>query len=242
MLLLLTNFFVVNIKYYLNYIRFYEERAENMNQGLVLMAFLRTIYFSLKRNVIDPKEKVAKQVNEKIIFFVKFFKLSLRHMISELTKKLMKVGWLRYNLAYKYLKSMKSIYSLPFELSDCPKNIMSIYQIIFKAIRSILEDIKSLYLEYEDENIFTIEMVLLINEISKCLKKLFEQLNYVVWDKENINAADSNLINKHESRLEITREDECRDFVLKELFDLKNIKFIIKLLSIYDDSDKFKYE
>lgn len=150
-----------------------------------------------------------------------------------------KAGWLKHNIAYKYLKSLKLIYTLPHELNNCEKNIVHLYLFIFKGISCILFEIKNYCLQFEEADFFRLEMILLIYEISKCIKTICQQLNYVVWVENNVEARE---MKKHETITKIYLEDKCNDLVLNEFISFKDVKFIIKLVSIYSNLTDNNYE
>lgn len=173
-----------------------------------------------------------------LIYFFWGKKISSRNLIEGLTKMLSKSGWLRNHLAYKYMKCLKLIYTFPYEVGSCDKNIVYLYQSIFKGISFIFLEIKNYCLQFEKTEFLRLEMMLLIYEISNCLKTICEQLHYVVWNEKNPDAKE---MNKHETK-EISLEDRCIDLVLNDFISFDNIIFIIKLIAIYTNLSDNNYE
>ena len=195
----------------------------NLNRNAILLsALFRAMYFANKKSVISEKETIKSQKNS-------------INVLRGLTKLAKDISWVNSNIGFKYLRAVKFYYTMPQGIAYQDEEMLHIYEIIFKSVNGMLKDIKNNCLDVSEKELLKLEVMYLISEISHCLKALLEQITTIAWGKNNLIEKEINKKEekKHKKEREKTLQEKCVEFVVNQLFPMKYLKIVIKILLIY---------
>lgn len=192
----------------------------NLNRNTILLsALFRAMYFANKKSNISEEEATKTQ------------KTSI-NIIRGLTKLANNIGWVNSNIGFKYLRAVKFYYTMPHTLVSHDPQMLQTYEIIFKSVNGMLQDIKNNCLDVSDKELLKMEVLLLIAEVSHCAKVLLEQIRTIIWvKKEHVEKGKDE--KTHKKIREKTLQEKCVEFLMSHLFPLRNITIIVKILLCY---------
>ena len=109
--------------------------------------------------------------------------------------------------------------------------MLHIYEIVFKSVNNMLKDLKNNCIDVDEKELLKLEVMFLIAEISHCLRVLLEQIRTIEWVKgESLVEKDAKI---HSRRKEKSMQERCNEFVVSELFPIKNFRIVVKILLSY---------
>ena len=174
------------------------------------------MYFANKKSNSSETETVKNQLNS-------------INVLRGLTKLSNDIGWVNSNIGYKYLRAVKFYYTMPDTAAGQDPQMLAVYEIIFKSVNHMLKGIKNNCLDVNEKELLKMEVMFLISEISHCVKVSLEQIRTITWVKNDDLVEER----KHKKVRDKNSQEKCIEFVISNLFPLKNFRIIVTILLIY---------